>query len=77
MSGLLNDDGQLRDLAIQDLQTATLLYPSSVDAWYRLAEQLDAAGAEHVDAAKAAAERVLQLEKLNRAWGHADRFLTR
>ncbi len=74
-SGLLNDDGHLRDLAILDLQTATLLYPSSVDAWYHLAEQLDAAGAERVDAAKAAAERVLQLEKLNRTWGHADRFL--
>ena len=75
-AGLLHDDAQLRKLAIQDLQTGTILYPSSVEAWYRLAEQLDAAGAEHFDAAKVAAERVLQLENLNRLWGHADRFLT-
>ncbi|MBC7966828.1 MAG: hypothetical protein H7Z17_12995, partial [Fuerstia sp.] len=75
-ASLLNGDAQLRNLAIQDLQTGTILYPSSVEAWYRLAEQLDAAGAEHLDAAKVAAGRVLQLEKLNRTWGHADRFLT-
>ena len=75
-AGLLHDDARLRKLAIQDLQTGTILYPSSVEAWYRLAEQLDAAGVEHFDAAKVAAERVLQLEKLNRLWGHADRFLT-
>ena len=75
-AGLLNDDAQLRNLAVLDLQTAAILYPSSIDAWYRLAEQLDAAGMEHVGAAKSAAERVLQLEELNRTWGHADRFLT-
>jgi len=75
-AGLLYNNDQLRNLAIQDLLAVTHLYPSSVDAWYRLAEQLDAAGAEHLAAAKVAAERVLQLEKLNRAWGHADRFLT-
>lgn len=75
-AGLLNGDVCLRNLAIQDLQTAAVLYPSSVEAWYRLAEQLDSAGAEYADEAKAAAERVLQLEDLNRAWGHADRFLT-
>ena len=75
-AGLLYNDNLLRNLAIQDLLTATHLYPSSVDAWYRLAEQLDAAGAAHVAAANVGAERVLQLETLNRAWGHADRFLT-
>ncbi len=75
-AGLLIDDVQLRNMAVVDLKTAAILYPSSVDAWYRLAEQLDAAGVEHVGAAKDAAERVLQLEELNRTWGHADRFLT-
>jgi len=75
-AGLLNEDDRLRNLAIQDLLTATRLYPSSVDAWFRLAEQLDAAGAEYDNAAKVAVKRVLQLENLNRAWGHADRFLT-
>ena len=75
-AGLLHGDDQLQILAIEDLSTATRLYPSSVDAWYRLAERLDTAGADLDDAAKVAAERVLQLENLNRAWGHADRFLT-
>ncbi|MEJ7595153.1 MAG: O-antigen ligase family protein, partial [Planctomycetaceae bacterium] len=75
-AGLLIDDVQLRNMAVVDLKTAAILYPSSVDAWYRLAEQLDAAGVEHVGAAKDAAERVLQLEELNRTWRHADRFLT-
>lgn len=75
-SGLLNEDHELRILAIQDLETANRLYPSSVDAWYRLAERLDSAGVEYVDAARTAAGRVLELETLNRAWGHADRFLT-
>ncbi len=74
-AGLLDNNDQFRNLAIQDLRMGTILYPSSVDAWYRLAEQLDAAGSAHGEAAKGAAERVLQLEKLNRAWGHADRFL--
>jgi len=72
----LFDDQELRKLAIQDLQTASHLYPSSVDALYRLAERLDSAGAEHFNAAKAAASRVLQMETMNRSWGHADRFLT-
>jgi len=72
----LFDDQELRKLAIQDLQMASHLYPSSVDALYRLAERLDSAGAEHFDAAQAAASRVLQMETLNRSWGHADRFLT-
>ena len=75
-ASLLYDDQELRNLAIQDLQTAADLYPSSVDALYRLAERLDSAGAEHVAAAQAAAARVLQMETVNRAWGHADRFLT-
>ena len=73
---LLHKADLLQNLAIQDLQMAISLYPSSVDAWYCLAWQLDAAGAEHVVAAKVAAERVLELENVNRAWGHADRFLT-
>ena len=75
-AGLLSDDHELRKLAIQDLQMASSLYPSSVDALYRLAERLDSAGAEGVDAAKAAAIRVLQMDTINRSWGHADRFLT-
>ena len=75
-ASLLDDDQELRKLAIQDLQTATNQYPSSVDALYRLAERLDSAGAEHVDAAMAAAVRVLQMETMNRSWGHTDRFLT-
>lgn len=73
---LLHKADLLQNLAIQDLQMAISLYPSSVDAWYCLAWQLDAAGAAHVVAAKVAAERVLELENVNRAWGHADRFLT-
>jgi hypothetical protein len=75
-ASLLNDDVRLRNLAIQDLRTGTILYPSSVDACYRLAEQMDAAGAEYVNDAKVAAMRALQLEELNRLWGHADRFLS-
>ncbi len=75
-AGLLCGDHELRKLAIQDLHTASSLYPSSVDALYRLAERLDSAGAEDVDAARVAAVRVLELEKMNRSWGHADRFLT-
>ncbi|MDA1231239.1 MAG: O-antigen ligase family protein, partial [Planctomycetota bacterium] len=75
-SSLLNEDHEFQILAIQDLETATRLYPSSVDGWYRLAERLDFAGLEHVKAAGTAADRVLELETLNRAWGHADRFLT-
>ena len=39
-------------------------------------DRLDSAGAEHFDAAKATASRVLQMETMNRSWGHADRFLT-
>ena len=75
-TSLLFDDQQLQGLAIQDLQLASNLYPSSVDASYRLAERLDSAGAEYSDAAKAVAVRVLKIETMNRSWGHADRFLT-
>ena len=74
---LLSNNDQMRNLSIQDLRTAAALYPSSVGAWYRLAERLDAAGTEHGDAATVAADRVLQLDELSRAWGHADRFLTK
>jgi tetratricopeptide (TPR) repeat protein len=75
-AGLLLNDQELQKLAIQDLQMASNMYPSSVDALYRLAERLDSAGAEHHNAARTTASRVLQMETMNRSWGHADRFLT-
>lgn len=75
-ASLLSDDKDLQELAIQDLQKASALYPSSIDALFRLSERLDEAGVKYIDAAKAAAVRVLQMDKMNHSWGHADRFLT-
>jgi len=75
-TALLIGDSQMRDLAIQDLQTAANLYPSSAAARYRLTERLAAAGIEHRDEAKTNAQRVLELDQINHAWGHSDRYLT-
>lgn len=74
-AGRLTHDQRLQELAIQDLQTVTELYPSSVDAWFRLAVRLEMSR-KNIELARDAAERVLQLEAINRQWGHSDRFLT-
>lgn len=75
-AAVMNGADQMWNLAIQDLQTAASLYPSSVAVWYQLAERLASAGVQHNDAAKAAAERALQLDRINHTWGHSDRYLT-
>lgn len=74
-AAIVKADRQLQNLAIQDLKTAVQLYPSSTAAWYNLAQRLAAATIGYQDEAKAAAERTLQLDDLNHAWGHSDRFL--
>ncbi len=75
-AGQLTDASELRELALQDLQSATMRYPSSVDVWLHLAERLDAMGTSHLEAAQLAIDRVLQLDRINHEWGHTDRFLT-
>ena len=75
-SGLLTENSELQELALQDLQTVTNQYPSSVDAWFRLTKRLAAAGVAHRELAKVAADRTLQLDQINHEWGHSDRFLT-
>jgi tetratricopeptide (TPR) repeat protein len=74
-AAVVKADQQLQNLAIQDLETAVQLYPSSTAAWYNLAQRLAEANINHQDVARTAARRTLQLDDLNHAWGHSDRFL--
>ncbi|MCA9012267.1 MAG: O-antigen ligase family protein, partial [Planctomycetaceae bacterium] len=74
-AAIVKADKQLQNLAIQDLKTAVQLYPSSTAAWYNLAQRLAATTINDQDEAKKAARRALQLDELNHAWGHSDRFL--
>ncbi len=74
---VLNDPEMLKE-AIAEQQRVVNMYPSSVENWFELATlcNLDQADGSK-KRARQAAEKTLELEQINRQWGHQDRYLAK
>jgi hypothetical protein len=73
---VLNDSTMLKE-AIASQQLVVGMNPTSVHDWLDLAKLCQSAPANSAaPLALAAAQRALELEAINRDWGHQDQFLT-
>ena len=79
---VLNDPEMLKE-AITEQQRVVNMYPSSVENWFELATLCNlnmgqpdqTVGSSKL--AREAAEKTLELERINRQWGHKDRYLSK
>ena len=74
---ILLKNPELMEQAVADQQNVIRMYPSSVQDWLVLAVLSHAAESpRRSELARQAVDRALDLERINRVWGHRDQFLT-
>lgn len=74
---ILLKNPELMEQAIADQEIVTRMYPSSVQDWLELAVLSHAAESPRwSELARQAVGRAMDLERINRQWGHRDQFLT-
>jgi O-Antigen ligase len=70
-------DGDLLQQAVEDQIRVVECYPSSVDDWVTLAHMLvDTQSADSEILPRDAATTALELDRMNKDWGHSDRYLS-
>ena len=77
MGAEIQKDDKLLQKAMQLQKSVVEMYPSSVEEWFELYRVCKLSSPGFGDAyVRSAAERTLQLERINRQWGHRDRYLS-
>ncbi|MEZ6126346.1 MAG: O-antigen ligase family protein [Planctomycetaceae bacterium] len=65
---------ELKTAASEDMETVLRYYPGNATLWMQCAQMYSVFGED--DPTAMAADRALQIDEINRQWGHSDRYLS-